>query len=101
MIVTLSAMKLHLGITDPYDDSLITGKIEAAQDHIERLLGFKIELTFGGVDQDPVPPSLKEAVKQLAAHWFENREATVMGSSMNEVPFSVSEIVREFRGWSF
>jgi hypothetical protein len=83
------------------DDLLLDQKIQAAQQHIERLLGFKIEETFGGQDQDPVPPVLVEAVCQLAAWWYEQREAAVTGTIVNEVPFSVREIVAEFREYTF
>jgi uncharacterized phage protein (predicted DNA packaging) len=104
MIVTVDQMKEQLGITDDLgtdDDALITRKIKAAQDHVERLLGFKVEDTFGGEGQDEIPDSLVEAVSQLAAHYYENREATIVGVSAEEIPFSVREVVREYRQWSF
>ncbi|KEP68527.1 DNA-packaging protein [Thioclava dalianensis] len=97
-IVTLDDLKAQLSFTDDMgelDDTLLAGKIDAAQDHIERLLGFKIEDEFG-VDGTP---SLKEAVLQLAAHWYENREAA--GDGLREIPFGVDEIVREYRGFTF
>ncbi|SFP62709.1 head-tail connector protein [Tranquillimonas alkanivorans] len=103
-IVLLSEVKEQLAFTDDIgsaDDQLLTRKIDAAQSHIERLLGFKIEETFGGVDQDPVPPALIEAVSQLAAWWYEQREAAVVGATANEVPFNVREIVNEYRGFTF
>jgi hypothetical protein len=104
MIVDLSLMKDQLGITadmGTIDDSLIAHLIEAAQDHIERLLGFKIEALYGGTDQEPVPASLKQAVLLTAAHWYENREATLVGVSAQEIPFGVWPIVNEHREWSF
>ena len=59
MIVDLEDMKEQLGFTadmGTIDDGLITQTIEAAQDHIERLLGFKIEEVYGGSDEAPIPP---------------------------------------------
>ncbi|RNI20997.1 head-tail connector protein [Paracoccus pantotrophus] len=100
-IVTLEDMKNHLGLTvdQDDDDALITAKIDAAQNHVERLLGFAIEARFGGEDQGPIPPAIREAVMQLAAWWFENREAaTDMGRVL---PFGVQEIVNEYRTWTF
>lgn len=53
-IVTLEQIKEQLRIIDqhaPFDgheDDLLQRKIDAAQNHIERLLGFRIEETFGG-----------------------------------------------------
>lgn len=101
-IVDLYDIKEHLAFTGDegaHDDMMIYRKIEAAQNHIERLLGFKIEANFGGVDQDPVPPVLIEAVSQLAAWWYEQREAASEGAK--EVPFGVREIVTEYREWTF
>ena len=82
------------------DFDLLPRKIAAAQDHIERWLGYKIEAIYGGEDQDPIPPSLVEAVCQLAAWWYENRE-TASEISFREAPFGVAEIVNSYRDWSF
>ncbi|CUX20061.1 conserved hypothetical protein [Agrobacterium deltaense Zutra 3/1] len=104
MIVDVAILKQQLnatGIPGTDDDALIERKIDAAQNHIERLLGFKIEETYGGTDQDEIPPALVEAVCQLAAHWYENREATLVGVSAQELPFGVWQIVNEFREYSF
>lgn len=101
MIVDLATVKQQLGVTLDIDDALIARKIEAAQNHIERMLGYKIEEQFGGVDQDDIPPSLVEAVCQLAAHWYENREATIVGVSAQNLPLGVQDIIREYRCWSF
>lgn len=103
-IVTLDQMKEQLAFTADLgdsDDALIERKIAAAQDHIERLLGFKIEVRHGsGPAQTPIPPALVEAVFQLAAWWYETREAA-SDTAAKEVPYSVAEIVREYRDWSF
>lgn len=101
-ILTIYELKEHLAFTDDIgseDDFLLARLIDGAQTHVERLLGFKIEETFGGVDQDPVPPALVEAVSQLAAWWYEQREAA--GDGAREVPFGVREIVTEFREFTF
>lgn len=101
MIVTVDEAKAQLNQTLAVDDALIERKIRAAQDQIENLLGFKIAETFGGADQDPMPDALKEAVLQLVAQWYENREATIVGVSVQHMPYSVQDIVREYRNWSF
>jgi hypothetical protein len=101
-IVTFEDMKYQLALTDdaPGEDQvLLQAKIEAAQNHVERLLGFKIEEEFGGAGQDPVPPALCEAVMQLAAWWFENREAG--GDASRPMPFGAAEIVAEYREYTF
>ncbi len=103
-IVTVDQLKQQLNLTDDLgtgEDALLVRKIAAAQGHLERLLGFKIEETYGGSGQEPIPPSLIEAVCQLAAHWYENREGTVVGMTAQTLPFGLADIVREFREWSF
>lgn len=101
-IVTLDQLKEQLAFTSDLgtlDDDLLNRKLAAAQNHVERLLGFKIETVFGGTGQDPVPPALVEAVSQLAAWWYENREAA--GEGAREMPFGVAEIILEYREFTF
>ncbi|MFD1341457.1 head-tail connector protein [Litorisediminicola beolgyonensis] len=101
-IVLLAELKEQLAFTDDIgtaDDALMQRKLDAAHDHVERLLGFKIEETFGGVDQDPIPPALIEAVSQLAAWWYEQREAASEGA--REVPFGVRELVSGYQEFTF
>ncbi|WP_370158463.1 head-tail connector protein [Salipiger bermudensis] len=101
-IVTLDEIKEQLSFTDDIgtvDDAMLQRKLDAAQNHVERLLGFEIETSFGGVDQDPIPPALVEAVSQLAAWWYEQREAA--SDAAREVPFGVREIITEYREFTF
>lgn len=100
-IVTVDQMRAQLNLPEAMDGDILAEKIAAAQNHIERLLGFRIEESFGGEDQDDIPASLIEAVKQLASHWYEQREAVAIGHGAALVPFSVAEIVAEYRDWSF
>lgn len=97
-IVTDQELFAQAGLTldaPPEDLLSIQQKGEAAQNHIERLLGFRIEEQF----PEDVPPALKEAVLQLACWWFENREAVT--DRDRRLPFGVGEIVNEFREWTF
>lgn len=98
-IVTLSEAKAHLGVTDDVDDDLITGKIEAAQAHLESWLGYLIEARFGGESPPSIPADLKEAVLSLAAHLYENREASLVGLSISTVPLSVRDIIAARRDY--
>lgn len=95
-IVTLEEQKLHLGVTLDADDNLISGQIDAAQAFIENFLGYVIEDEF-----ETVPDDLVSAVKMLAAHWFENREASLVGVSGQDLPTGVDDILTNRREWSF
>lgn len=96
-ILTVDELKQQLNMSSNLDDALLGRKLAAAQDHVERLLGFKIETTY----PEAVPAALVEAVSQLAADWYENREATLVGVTAVEIPFGVQAIVAEYRSYSF
>jgi uncharacterized phage protein (predicted DNA packaging) len=93
-IIDLVTAKAHLNILFDDDDTLIEGKIEAAQAHLESLLGFAIEEEF-----ETVPADLKQAVLALIGHFYENREAT--GENLFEAPHSVWDTVRERRSYAW
>lgn len=98
-IVTLSDMKAHLGIVDNADDALISAKIDAAQAWLEQMLGYDIATEFAS--PLVVPFDLVEAVKQVAAHFYENREASVAGLSILSVPMQVEDTIRNRRHYSW
>lgn len=101
-IVDINDLRGQLGLDGIESvEALLDQKIAAAQGHVERLLGYRIEDRFGGQDQEPVPEPLREAVLQLAAWWFEQREAGITGTIVAQPPHSLPEIVAEFREWSF
>ena len=47
------------------------------------------------------PAPLKEAVRQLAGHLYENREATLVGTGASALPFGVMDLLGPYRAWSF
>ncbi|MEQ1406153.1 head-tail connector protein [Neorhizobium sp. Rsf11] len=95
-IVDLDDMKEHLRVLYDDDDALITSKIDAAQAHLESLLGYTIETEFTTVPSDVI-----EAVMLLVGHWYENREASVVAATIVDTPLSVWDIVRERRSYAF
>lgn len=102
MIVDFDALCAQAGLTvdaPEEDQAALQNKGHAAQDHIERLLGYRIEDQFGAGDQQPIPPALKEAVLQLACWWFEHREA--VSDRDRRLPYGVDEIVDAYRDWTF
>lgn len=101
-INTLDDLKAQLSFTSDIgdvDDAMLNRLNSAAESFCERKLGYKFADTFGGLGQDPVPEDLRQAALMLAAHWYENREATT--EAAREPPFGVSEIIREYRDWTF
>jgi hypothetical protein len=96
-IVTLADAKAHLGITDSTDDALITAKIDAAQARLEQMLGYVIATEF----PDTVPADLAEGVLQLTAHFYENREATLVGLSAMPLPMGVEDTIRNRRTYAW
>ena len=96
-IISVEDAKAHLNITGNADDVLLAGKIEAAEAWIDRWLPEDGKLA----DMDPVPGDLKEAIRQLVGHLYENREATLVGITAEEVPFGVWDILNQHRAWSF
>jgi hypothetical protein len=96
-IVTATELAEHLNLPEGQDVGLLTRKIASAQSLIEQLLGYQIATEY----PDDVPPALVEAVSLLAGHFYENREASVVGVAAQPIPFGVQDIVREFRSYSF
>jgi uncharacterized phage protein (predicted DNA packaging) len=94
--IELADLKAHLNITTDTDDALLTEKIAVAEDWIESFIGVEFA-DFG----DGVPRSVKEAVRQLAAHLYENREASLVGASAQELPFGLIDLLTPHREWAF
>jgi uncharacterized phage protein (predicted DNA packaging) len=97
-VLTVEDLKAHLNVVGDDDDTLIEGKIEAAEELVAAYIG-QDDLA----DMDPVPATVKEAVRLLVAHWYEQREAAVVGLtggvSSTEIPFGVAELLRPHRTW--
>jgi hypothetical protein len=94
-IITLADAKAHLNVTDTFDDALITSKIASAQASVEGFVGAKLDDVEAFPDGAPEP--LKEAVRQLVAHLYENR-GDVPGV---RVPDSIVDLVGPYKAWTF
>jgi hypothetical protein len=94
-VIEVADLRAHLNLTTDTDDALLADKIEAAESWIA---------AFTGADwppDDPVPGALKEAIRQLAAHLYENREASLVGITATELPFGLLDLLAPYRAWTF
>lgn len=59
-----------------------------------------VRITFvaGYGDADDVPKRWKQAILLLVGHWYENREAVMVGSIPREIPFAVESLINLDRG---
>ncbi len=44
-----------------------------------------------------IPQPLKSAIRLLVAHWFENREAAILGTIVEETPLGVKDLLWAYR----
>lgn len=59
--------------------------------------GLHVLMDAGWADAFAVPEALKQAVRMLAAHWYENRGAATTGYSAQEVPMAAQMLLRPFK----
>ena len=103
MTVSLDDAKAQLNLTTADDDALVTRLISAAKDWLEAQLGYKLvnRFTTGSPATLNIPPALDHAVLLMVAHWYANREATLVGVSAASLPMGVSDIVQDYRDWTW
>ncbi len=93
-IVNLADQKAQMNVTFDDDDALIQSKIDAAEAVCQGLVGSTI------VWAAPLPADLMEAIKMLAAHLYENREASSI-EYLNMNPLGFCQLIAPYREWSF
>lgn len=94
-VITLEEAKAHLNVTTGEDDAVIVSMVDAAEAYVSRWLPIPL------ADMGTVPADLRQAVLMLVGHFYENREASLIGVSAEEVPFGVREIIDQHRAWGF
>ncbi|KFL30648.1 hypothetical protein JP75_14340 [Devosia riboflavina] len=96
-MTALTDFKGQLNITDDEaDDAVLTRMITDALDHTGSAIGADAQLSY-----DELPGGLRRAVLMLAAHFFENREAVLVGVGTNELPFGYADLIAPHRKWVF
>ena len=87
----LALLKAQLSMSPgaSFDDPLLDHKLSTAQTWVANYIGTPLP--------DPVPATITEACIQLAAYWFQQREAVSFGVSMQPVPFGIRELLSPYR----
>lgn len=93
-ILTLAEVKTHLRVgSDTSEDSLITTYITAAREYVE---GYQNRI-YLSADEEVTAETMtcveKAACLLLIGHWYENRQAVVLGTPPSDVPFAVKALL--------
>ncbi|QOZ76716.1 phage gp6-like head-tail connector protein [Bradyrhizobium sp. CCBAU 53351] len=92
--ITLDQAKAHLNVTFDADNALLTDKLAAAKAWVGAY-------TASDVDADGTPAPVNEAVLQLTAHLYQNREASLVGVTATELPFGFLDLLAPYRAFCF
>ncbi|MDJ0631097.1 MAG: head-tail connector protein [Rhodobacter sp.] len=63
----------------------------------DRAFPIEIEFIAGFGAASAVPEDLKQLVKLMVGHWYENREASIVGTSVNELPLGAQSLIANYR----
>lgn len=92
--MTLDQAKAHLNVTIDADDALLTDKLAAAKAWVSAY-------TASDPDADTSPAPIREAVLQLTAHLYQNREASLVGVTAMALPFGFLDLLSPYRAFAF
>ena len=96
-MTALTDLKAQLNIIeDDSENDLLNGMIADALDHTGAAIGADAQLSY-----DELPGGLRRAVLMLAAHFFENREAVLVGIGSNELPMGYADLIAPHQKWVF
>lgn len=98
MTLTASDLREHLNGV-PEVDAVLSRLLAASGAHVARELGFALD--DATEFPDGTPADIEQAVLMLAAHFYENREASIVGVSAQPVPYGVREIIANHRRYTY
>ena len=85
MAISLEDMKSHLRVTIDDDDTIIADKLATATEWV---------MKYTAISGDaPLPAPVNESIRQLAAHLYANREASLVGITAQSLPFGVLDML--------
>jgi len=83
----IDEIKKYLKVDGTEEDDLLLGLQGAAEEY----------LLNAGVAKDYTKNLFKIAIKLLISHWYENRNAVVVGSISKNMEFSLSNIIIQLK----
>ena len=93
-ILTLAEVKTHLRVgSDNSEDALITTYITAARQYVEGYQNRVYLSSDEAVEAETMTGVERAACLLLIGHWYENRQAVVLGTPPSEVPFAVKALL--------
>jgi hypothetical protein len=98
--LTTMDLKRQLNITSDIDDPILVDKLAAAKAWVSSYIGSDPD----AVDADgngTAPAPIGEAILQLAAHLYENREATLVGVTAQQLPFGFLDLLSPYRAFAW
>jgi hypothetical protein len=98
-VITVGDLRQHLNLPDDQDADLLADKIVTAQACVEGYVGAALDDAEAFPDGPPAP--LKEAVRQFAAHLYENREPVLIGVNAQSLPLGLFDLIGPYRAWAF
>ncbi|MBY5942774.1 head-tail connector protein [Halomonas sp. DP5N14-9] len=103
-MLDLPTIKLHCRLDPDYteEDDLLEVYSQAASRFIENQTDRTLYASSDSVpDEDDCPlvmdGSVRTAMLLLIGHWYENREAVVVGTITSEVPMAVEALIQPYR----
>jgi hypothetical protein len=91
-VVGVEEVMLHLNVDHPVQ---VYRYVAAAEDYVGNFVGKPLS------EFEPLPDGLRQAVKMLAGHLYENREASIVGVDINLVSPSIYDLMAPHREYVF
>lgn len=89
---SLEQAKAHLNRSEiNTDDAVIQQKLDAATAWVLEYIADEYR------DEPPTP--VVEAVFQLMAHWYQNREGVAVGVAAETLPLGIRTLLAPYRSW--
>lgn len=98
-ILTVEDVRQHLNVTLTDDDALIASKIAAAEAWVATFIGSALDDATAFPNGTPEP--VKEAVRQLVASLYENREANAVGVNVGSLDPGFFDLLAPYRTYVF